>query len=63
MRSVTAVILAVIVVGLILWTIYMLATGGTTVSQVVYQMNELHPVFPFLAGFVCGHFWFPRAKR
>lgn len=61
--TVTHIFLVAIIAATIGWTIYMLATGGTTVSQVVYQMNELHPVFPFLAGFVCGHFWFPRAKR
>jgi hypothetical protein len=30
-----------------------------TISIVVYEASKNWPIIPFLAGIVCGHFWFP----
>lgn len=59
----TLAVLALAISIIIGWTIYMQVTGGVTVSEAVYRINEIHPVFPFLFGLCAGHFWFPRAKK
>lgn len=42
-----------------IYEIYALATGQTTLSRVVWtaQRSQYGPLLPFLAGLLCGHFF------
>jgi hypothetical protein len=52
----------VAIVGLLIWEAYVLsnAVTGDTLSEQVWAANKATPLVPFLAGVVCGHFFFPR---
>lgn len=46
--------------GLLVFEGFALATGKTTLSRAVWTMNrsQYGPLLPFLAGLLCGHFFF-----
>jgi hypothetical protein len=49
------------IVGLLAYEAYTLANKvpGDTLSEAVWAVSG-HPLIPFLAGFVCGHFFWQR---
>jgi hypothetical protein len=55
---------AVAIVGLLGWEAFVLSNGipGDTLSETVWNASYATPLVPFLAGVLCGHFWFPKGK-
>lgn len=60
-RRATVVLLVLLVAGVLAYDLAALLGGGpdATVSRVVYESARRWPVIPFLAGVVCGHFFWP----
>lgn len=60
----TNVAWVVAIAGLLVYEVYTLVnkTPGDTLSEAVWSVAE-HPLVPFLAGFVCGHFFWQRRGR
>lgn len=60
-RIAEGLILAVIVV-LLGWEAYALGnrTSGDTISEIVWQATRRWPIIAFLAGVLCGHFFWQR---
>jgi hypothetical protein len=45
-----------------LWTI-LNNTPGDTLSESVWRISTARPLVPFVAGFLCGHFFFQRDSK
>jgi uncharacterized membrane protein YdjX (TVP38/TMEM64 family) len=60
-RAKTIAILLAFLVLLLVWEGWVLvnAEQGDTISSVIATAAERWPVIPFLAGLLCGHFFWP----
>lgn len=58
----TKIILAVIIIGLVLYDILAISLGGVeaTISYITLIYSKECPVIPFAVGFVSGHLFWPQ---
>lgn len=58
----TRLVLVVLIVVLLGWEAYAVMNGqsGDTISEVVWTESARHLLLPFLAGLLCGHFFWQR---
>ena len=61
----TAVAWLVAIVGLLIYEGYTLGNSipGDTLSEAVWAASHAYPLLPFLAGVVCGHFFWQRRSN
>jgi hypothetical protein len=59
MRETTVIIIWVAIVALIAWDLFMVANGkpGDTISEVMLQQAQRHPILAFAMGVVAGHLY------
>lgn len=59
----TKAILVLTVLLLLVWEFYALAClDGATISEAVWDWSRDYPLVPFLAGGLCGHFFWQRKR-
>lgn len=46
----------------ILFDVWLAVNGGPTESMVLREIGLRYTFFPFLLGFIAGHWWWPREK-
>jgi hypothetical protein len=64
-RKVTIGILIATTLGLVAWDVYVAVNGvrGDTISEILLEFAQKHPVLPFAIGVLCGHtLWGQRLK-
>ena len=55
----TAIMIVVVAAIVIIWDIVVYVQGKKTVSQHIQRWAKLSLPVAFLAGFICGHFFWP----
>lgn len=55
----TGLFLVGVAVVVLAYDLLQLLTGGWTISQTISKLGRESQAIPFLAGFVCGHFFWP----
>ena len=63
-RTVTKIVLAVVVAALVVWDIVVATTPppADTISEVVLAFARNHPVVPLIVGILCGHLFWPQRQ-
>lgn len=63
-KTVTRLVLGGTVGGLLIYEAWTLInkSNDDTISESVWEMESGRPILPFLAGLLCGHFFFPKGK-
>ena len=64
-RLVTSAIIIATIVGIIAYDIWVVIepTPGDTISEVILGFSMRHPFASFASGVLCGHLFWPMAKR
>jgi hypothetical protein len=62
MKKAKIIIISVASVAIVA-NIVLLATGNSSISYTIQNLSGKYPVIPFAVGFLCGHWFFPIAKK
>lgn len=65
-RGYSQIAIVVTIVGVLLFDAWVFVMGGqdaTISSVIITDWAYNYPAFTFLAGFVCGHLWWPLSKK